>query len=111
MFGVLIVVLSSFRRSKKRNPGIRGIPGILIGSAVMMLPFLFLEKSFYVATDTAIYAMNYECATDVLESCVEEGSLDASLVHFNDQVDVEDEEIDEFCDSISELDMSHCYVT
>ena len=48
---------------------------------------------------------------DVLETCVEEGSLDAILVHFNDQVDVEDEEIDEFCDSISELDMSHCYVT
>lgn len=48
---------------------------------------------------------------DVLETCVEEGSLDAILVHFNDQVDVEDEEIDEFCDCMSELDMSHCYVT
>lgn len=109
--GVLIIVLSSFRRARKRESRIRGIPGIVIGSLLVIVPFLFLQKSFMVASETALYAMNYRSSTDVLETCVEDGSLDEIYDCFNEMVDVDDDDVDEFRDSISELDLSHSYVT
>ena len=109
--GMLIVVLSSFRHAKKGRARFIGIPGIMIGSVLMILPFLFLNKSCCVATETAIVAMNYESTTDTLELCVEDGSLDDIYACFNDQVGVDDYDIESFSDSISDLDMSHCYVT
>ena len=109
--GVLIIVLSSFSRARKRESRIRGIPGIVIGSLLVIVPFLFLQKSFMLASETALCAMNYRSSTDVLETCVEDGSLDEIYDCFNESVDVDEDDVEEFRDSISELDLSHSYVT
>ena len=115
VIGLIILLVSCSSRAKSIKQGkfkkFKGIPGIVIGSILIAVSVLVVQRGLWLIANTALIAMNAESAYERITDCIDDNDLSDLIPGFCTKVELDDADIDMFTECCEHLDLSDAEIT
>ena len=115
VIGLIVLLVSCRSRAKSIKLGkfkrFKGIPGIVIGSILIAVSALVVQRGLCLTANAALIAMNATSTYERITDCIDENDLSGLIPGFCTKVELDDADIDLFTECCEHLDLSDAQIT